>query len=62
MVNKILKKLCKITEVLKDQSDVLVEIQKQTYSTDIEYVKAQKSIKAAAESIIKIMEQILKEN
>lgn len=59
---KTLKRLCKVVDILKGQSKKLLEIQEQTYSTDIEYVNAQEGIKGVAESILKIMEKILEKS
>ena len=60
--NKILNKMCKIVKVLKEQSDSLVKIQKQTGSVDMDYVTVQEDIKNVAEKVIRIMKKILKES
>ena len=61
-VTKTLKKLCKIVEVIKDQSKRLLDIQEQTGSADVEYVTAQENMRDSAKNILKIMEKILKKS
>ena len=58
-VTKTLKKLCKIVEGIKDQSKRLLDIQEQTGSAYVEYVKAQENMRDGAKNILKIMEKIL---
>ena len=61
-VTKTLKKLCKIVEGIKDQSKRLLDIQEQTGSADVEYVKAQENMRDSAKNILKIMEKILEKS
>jgi len=61
-VTKTLKRLCKIVEVIKDQSKRLLDIQEQTGSADIEYVTVQENMRDSAENILKIMEKILEKS
>jgi len=56
-ITKTLKKLSKITDGLTKYSDSLLEIQKQTHSTDIEFVTVQIKIKGVVEEILKITEK-----
>lgn len=61
-ITKTLKKLSKITDGLTKYSDDLLEIQKQTHYTDMEFIIVQIKIKEVAEEILKITEKILKKS